>query len=283
MVEVKKVQCLYFSPTGNTKKIVETIAKGTGFPIAPTISLTHPRERELWSGEYEGDLLLVGSPVYGNSYPSMMLPLLQKLHGEGRLAVPVAVCGNCKMGICLAEICGILKKRGFTTLAAGNFVGEHTCASEEYKIGTGRPDMDDLKKAYDFGKKIAAKIVNNQSDITSVYSGQLYIQCYVSGSMEATGYNVYNNNGAWTREVKVKANRTDLDQCKACMRCVEICPMEAIGSETFEINDLLCIRCFECTRICPSNILHKQVIPPPELASWWKIQEKRRGEPLLFI
>ena len=30
---VNSVQCLYFSPTGSTKKIVETVARGTGMPV----------------------------------------------------------------------------------------------------------------------------------------------------------------------------------------------------------------------------------------------------------
>ena len=58
MVEVKTVQCLYFSPTGNTKKTVEAIAKGIGLPEANSIDLTRPKQRDLWSGSYEGDLLI---------------------------------------------------------------------------------------------------------------------------------------------------------------------------------------------------------------------------------
>jgi len=85
--------------------------------------------------------------------------------------VPVAVCGNCKMGSCLSEISSIIKKQGFTISAAGNFVGEHTYASDDYRLGTGRPDMDDLKKAYDLWKKIAGKISSNPTDITSMDDG----------------------------------------------------------------------------------------------------------------
>ena len=280
MVEVKKVQNLYFSPTGNTKKILEAISRGMGFPSAEGIDLTLPKHRDAWSGEFDADLLLIGVPVYGNTYPSIMLPSLKKLNGEGRLAVPIAVCDNCKIGTALAELSGILKKQGFTIPAAGNFVGEHTCATDEYRLGTGRPDETDLKKAFEFGEKIADKVSTNPADITSVYSGQLYLQCYANGSLEAQGYV---NGGLWLRTILVKSSRKETDRCRDCMSCVESCPTGAINADNIEINDQACVRCFVYTSVCPSGLLRKEVAPPPELATWWKIQEKRRGEPLLFL
>ena len=184
------------------------------------------------------------------------------------------------MGTALAELSGVLKKQGFTIPAAGNFVGEHTCATDEYHLGTGRPDEADLQKAFEFGKKISAKLGTNPADITSVYGGQLYLQCYVSGSLEAQGYV---NGGLWLRTILVKSSRKETDRCRDCMSCVESCPTGAINADNIEINDQACVRCFVCTSVCPSGLLRKEVAPPPELATWWKIQEKRRGEPLLFL
>jgi ferredoxin/flavodoxin len=284
MVEVKKVQSLYFSPTGNTKKVIEAISRGINLPSAKAIDLTHPKQRDAWSGEFEADLLLVGVPVYGSTYPSIMLPSLKKLKGDGRFAVPIAVCGNCKMGTALAELSGILKRQGFTIPAAGNFIGEHSFATEDYRLGTGRPDAEDLRKALDFGKKIAFKVRTEPSDITSVYGSNLHIQCYVFGSLEAQGYkNDYRSLKPGQSDARVIVTRTDMNQCINCMVCVESCPTGAINPNTIEIDDLACLRCFQCTRICPPNILQKQMVPLPDLGAWWKIQEKRRGEPLTFI
>jgi len=284
LVEVKKVQSLYFSPTGNVKKIVEEIAKGTDLPIAKTLDLTTPKRRDTWPGDYEGDLLLVGVPVYGSTFPSFILPSLKRLRGEGKLVIPIAVCGNCKMGTCLAEVTAILKKQGFTIPAAGNFIGEHSWATEDYRLGTGRPDAEDLRKAFDFGKKISAKVKADPSDITSIYGSTLHVQCYVAGSLEAKGYT---NDYRWLKpgqsDGRVIVAKTDMSRCLNCMICVESCPVGAINPDTLEIDDVSCLRCFQCTRICPSNILKKQMVPNSDLSAWWKIQEKRRGEPLVFI
>jgi flavodoxin len=91
MVELKTVQCLYFSPTGTTRKIVSTIAENIGLPLTQPIDLTLPKQRSSFNGKVQGDLLLVGSPVYHGSPPWPMLEPLKQLEGNGKWAVPVAV------------------------------------------------------------------------------------------------------------------------------------------------------------------------------------------------
>ena len=53
------VQCLYFSPTGSTRRIVETIAEGTGMQMSVPVSVTTPQDRDCFSGRIDADLLLV--------------------------------------------------------------------------------------------------------------------------------------------------------------------------------------------------------------------------------
>ena len=67
---VSSVQCLYFSPTGSTRKIVDTVSEGMGVPVRTPISITTPQERDSFSGQVEGDLLIVGVPVYTGTFPS---------------------------------------------------------------------------------------------------------------------------------------------------------------------------------------------------------------------
>ena len=185
---VSSVQCLYFSPTGSTRKVVETVAKGTGLSAAGSISITTPLERDSFSGQVAGDLLIVGVPVYAGKIPSFVLSPLSKVDGAGRWALPVAVCGNVRMGTCLAELCVILKRQGFTVPAAGNFIAQHSFACEDFPIAKGRPDQDDLRQAAEFGHQVAGKIAEGAEDITCVYGRFLYIRMYVSGSTEATGF-----------------------------------------------------------------------------------------------
>jgi ferredoxin len=276
---VNSVQCLYFSPTGSTRKIVETIAKGVEVPVKTSISITTPQEREVFKGQVEGDLLIVGVPVYTGKFPSLILSPLNRVDGTGCWALPIAVCGNVRMGTCLAELCGILKGQGFNIPAAGNFIAQHSFECEEFPIGKGRPDVEDLRKATEFGRRVFDKIAKDPEDITYQYGGNTYIRMYTSGSKEAKGFASFPE--VYRSLIKVD-NRFD-ELCPDCSLCVEVCPTGSIDPESYVIEDETCIRCFACADVCDSGVKGKVVQPKEQLASWFRHRSKERGEPLLFF
>jgi ferredoxin len=276
---VNSVQCLYFSPTGSTRKIIETIASGMGVPVKTPISITTPQERDSFSGQVEGDLLIVGVPVYAGTYPSLILSPLNKIEGTGQWALPIAVCGNVRMGTCLAELCGILKHQGFKIPAAGNIIAQHSFACEEFSIGIGRPDEEDLRKATEFGSSVVSKIAKDPEDITYQYGGNTYIRMYASGSIEAKGFNAISER--YRPLIRVNDHIDEL--CPDCSLCVEVCPTGSIDPESYCIEDETCIRCFACTDACESGVKEKVVLPKEELASWFRHRAAERGEPLLYI
>ena len=275
----KSVQCLFFSPTGSTRKIAETVAMGTGLPASAPISITTPRDRDSFSGQIEGDLLIVGVPVYAGRFPALILPPLGKVEGTGRWALPVAVCGNVRMGTCLAELCVVLKRQGFTIPAAGNFVAQHSFACEGFPIAKGRPDQEDLRQAAEFGRRVAGKIAQDPEDITCVYGKSLYIRMYVSGSTEATGFA---SMGARHRAT-IRVSEHNAQLCDDCGRCVEVCPAGCIDPESYLIEDETCVRCFACTSVCVPGAKTKDVQPVEHLAAWFRHRSGERGEPLLFF
>jgi ferredoxin/flavodoxin len=281
MVEVKKVQNLFFSPTGSTKKVLEAISKGIGLPTTKAIDLTLPKQRETWSGTVDGDLIIVGVPVYRGTFPAVVLPYLKKLNGSGKLAVPIAVCGNVRMGTCLAEMSGILRKQDFTILAAGNFIGQHSFATDDYPLGIGRPDEDDLRKATEFGRQVGGKIkAGDLNDITSFHGGNCLIRLYVGGNPEAQGSGLPER---WHPLIKVSVIEHGKEHCDKCNSCAESCPTGAINADSLQIDDVACVRCFACVPVCPLGLMQKVVSYDPELDSWFKVQEKYRGEPLVFL
>jgi ferredoxin len=276
---LNSVQCVYFSPTGSTRKIVETVANGMGVHVRTPISITTPQERDAFTGQFDGEMLVVGVPVYVGTFPSFVLSPLNKLDGTGRWALPIAVCGNVRMGTCLPELCGILKQQGFTIPAAGNFIAQHSFTCEDFPIGKDRPDDEDLHKATEFGRRVIEKITKDPQDITCQYGGNTYIRMYTSGSIEAKGFASFPEG----HRLFIRVNDQFDELCPDCSLCVEVCPTGSIDPETYRIDDETCIRCFACTDICDSGVKEKVVQPKEHLASWFRHRAIERGEPLLFL
>lgn len=273
------VQCLYFSPTGSTRKIVETVAMGTGMPVKTPLNITTPQDRISFSGQIDGDLLIVGVPVYTGRIPSFVLSPLSQVDGAGRWALPIAVCGNVRMGNCLTELCASLKQQNFNIPAAGNFIAQHSFACNDFPIAKGRPDEDDLCKAEEFGRQVAEKIARNPEDITCVYGRYLYIRMYVSCSTEITGFEKLSEHHRPT----IRVAEQDTSLCNHCGECAKVCPTGSIDPESYRIEDETCIRCFACTSACPTGAKVKVVEPLEQLAAWFRHRSKERGEPLLFL
>jgi len=131
MANVKTVQSLCFSPTDTTRNILSIIETNIGLPQATKIDVTLPHQRDSFNGKVQGDLLLVGSPVYEGSIPWPMMEPLRRIEGEGKYAVSVAVYGNRSPETCVEEMTKLLRKRGFKIPAAASFIAEHSFAGRE--------------------------------------------------------------------------------------------------------------------------------------------------------
>jgi hypothetical protein len=127
---------------------VEAFTSGLGMPLVKPIDITLPKNRDKWSGEIEGDILVVGVPNYASSFPAVIYSSLKKLSGNGRNAVPIAVCGGVYVGNCLCEVAGILRTQGFKIPAAANFIAQHSFATDKIPLNKGRTrDVDSDRTA----------------------------------------------------------------------------------------------------------------------------------------
>jgi ferredoxin/flavodoxin len=243
---IETVQCVYFSPTGTTRRTVETIAEGTGLRIADPIDITLPAPREGWDGSTRGAILVVGVPVYAGTLPSHTLDPLHRLEGNGRWAVPVAVYGMRSPEDTVEQLSGLLRTRGFKILAAANFVAEHSYSHDNLPLGLGRPDKRDLEIAREFGGKIAEKLESHPDELPLESRPLKYGENYRRKRGDGP------ENRRWGSSTRV--SDYDEDKCIKCNICVESCPSGAIDPETYAIDEANCIRCFACTRVCPAGV-----------------------------
>jgi len=228
---MKSVQCIYFSPTHTTEKVVNSIGNGFSAFEKKETDVTYCNIDESVS-DLNLELFIVGVPVYGGRIPEVVYSRLDKLNGNGTPAVIIVVYGNRAYEDALLELKMLMTKKGFNVIASGAFIGEHSFSSEKYPIAHGRPDKNDLQIAYDFGQKIAAKIESF---------------CIKSSECAIPGHVPYKERKPLSFDVP----ETNDKLCTRCMKCVTACPTHAISKiDPLQINSELCIRCAACIKVC---------------------------------
>ena len=64
-MEIKRVKLVYFSPTGTTHKVLESIAEGIAAEDVAQINLTLPEGAQKPIPPFSDELVIIGAPVYG--------------------------------------------------------------------------------------------------------------------------------------------------------------------------------------------------------------------------
>lgn len=253
---------IYFSPTRTTNKIVEQIAAGLGFQKVENYDLTLTDtgfDKPITDG-----VAVIGIPVYAGRVPQICLDRLQSLTTTGIPAVLVALYGNREYEDALVELRDIATAAGFSVIAAGAFIGEHSYSTADQPIAANRPDSADLKKAQDFGKAIAAKLKSNSEPSIPEIPGDVpYKERVPLGGISPV---------------------TDSSLCTLCGTCAKVCPtfIISVNSEVVT-NAENCIMCCACVKSCPENaraLLHPAVQTRRDLL----IQNcSARKEPVIFL
>ena len=244
-MKITKVWAVYFSPTGNAKKVVTTMAKRAaeclGVPMG-TVDFTLPENREGVVSFDKEDLAFFSTPVYAGRIPNKMLPYVQTaFEGNGALAVAVSVFGNRNFDNGLIELRNELEAHGFHTVAGAGIPTEHVFSS---KLATGRPDADDLVKIAEFGEKVAEKV----SGLTEIPE-----KIAVRGDDPVGAYYTpLGTDGKPAVFLKAKP-KTDPEKCTKCGICATVCPMGSIPKDAPDTCTGICIKCQACIKACPAG------------------------------
>ena len=97
-MNITQVYAVYFSATGNTRKVTTTLANALAVSFDVPLEVrdfTLPAAREEAYEFAAGDLVVFGMPTYAGKLPNKLLDFVKSgFHGNGALAVPVVTFGN---------------------------------------------------------------------------------------------------------------------------------------------------------------------------------------------
>lgn len=244
MADIKKIYAVYFSATGNTKKITERTAEKLAQLSGcekETIDFTLPASREKTYEFKKGDLVVVGTPTYAGKTPNKMLPWLKSgLVGGEAFAVPVVTFGNRSFDNSLAELSAVLEADGFHTAAGGAFACRHAFTD---KMADGRPDEADFADCDKLAEK-AFEIIKGADGIPAPVK--------VDGDADAPYYVPKGTDGQPAKFLKATV-QTDGEICVGCGACIKLCPMGSISPEDVTKITGPCIKCQACVRGCPTG------------------------------
>lgn len=273
-----KIIKAYFSPTGGTKKIIDEISLHIknlfhSNEIINEFDFTLPDLRKKTLYFDKDDLVVIGVPVYAGRVPNVLLKYLKSIQAKDALCVAVVSYGNRDFDDALIELNDIMISCGFKMIALGAFIAEHSFSKI---LASQRPDLEDLKRCYDFSKKIVEKIkdVSKNKSFEKDLSpkGQRpYRFYYTPKSKEGEMVDF--------KKIKPKTN----DSCVDCKLCFNTCPMGSISYDIPSLIEGICIKCGSCIKKCPveakyfddhSYLYHKEEL---------EINFSQRKEPVFFL
>ena len=222
---MKKVTLATYSPTYTGLKVARMIGEGLGG--AEEIDLAKPEVTEYRFSE--GDLVVFEAPVYGGRLPRLAAERLRAIRGSGALAVAAVVYGNRDYDDALLELKDICEENGFTVVACGAFIGEHTYSA---KFAAGRPDEKDAEIARAFGRAVGEKVaVGAPYEAVTVKGNRPYKPLPTAHPVPDCS-----------------------DDCVLCGACAKSCPAGAIPEDAPNTtDDDVCIACGRCIRVCPTQ------------------------------
>lgn len=238
---VKQVYGVYFSATGNTKKLTSAAAEKLAEIFAcpcKMIDFTTPSVREQDAEFGPEDLVVVGSPTYAGKLPNKILPDFQtKLKGSDTPAVALVTFGNRSFDNSLAELVTVLSGAGFKPAAGAAFACRHAFSD---LLAGDRPNAEDMAACAEFAAKAAESVKQGSGELT------------VDGDAAAPYYVPKGTDGLPAKFLKAKP-LTDMEKCTGCGECVKLCPVASINPENVADVPGVCIKCQACIRGCAAH------------------------------
>ena len=256
-----EAELIYFSATGTTRKVVETIGKTISTRKNNCNLLLQPLVKETVIPAET--LTVVAMPVYNGRLPVICSQSLAHLKGKNTPAIAIVVYGNREYDDALLELKNELEANGFFIVGAAAFIARHSIFPE---VATERPDRQDLNVIEEFTRRCLEKLDGLSS-------------CADMAPLDVKGRFPY-------KEIKsVPMKPSSGDNCSLCGTCADICPVQAItlNDVSTSTDENRCISCGACISVCPDESRQYRGTDYEKFKGKFIERFSLRKEPELFV
>jgi flavodoxin/NAD-dependent dihydropyrimidine dehydrogenase PreA subunit len=235
---------VFFSQTGNTRRVAEAMAeafRSYGHSVK-TISLTDAVPGDV----YAADLLGFGTPCFSSKAPQPVMRFISTLPSmENQKAFVFATCGGAP-GRVLYDIGNALRTKGANVLAGHLSRGEvhHPAPSINARF-PGRPNAEDFDHVQRFVRAVCVHIsTDHPVSLPRIYASSLTRS---DGFYEFLGSAISDP----TLRFFMPEPKVDVGVCDLCGWCNQGCPTQNIYLRPYPVLGTDCIRCYRCYNKCP--------------------------------
>ena len=235
---------IYFSLTGNTKKVAHAIHNGINRRVERCDIATFKKAEMSRLADY--DLIVFGSPVWGGVPPHVTRFIDAMPSLKGKHCAVFCTHGASPERFFPLIIKGLQKKGLFIIGYDDWYCSVYRPAAPTPYLTDGHPDETDLEEAEEFGKEIAELS-------RKVYEGKIKLPA-VLPDMEI----------APRASLNRPVPKLNIEKCRypSCSLCMDHCPVDAIDlSISPPVFARACSFCYFCEMICPEGAVEADYEP----------------------
>jgi NAD-dependent dihydropyrimidine dehydrogenase PreA subunit len=254
---------VYYSQSGNTKKIAQAIQNG----MSQTADESRiARLSDIGPGELAGyDLIGLGSPIINGREPPNVTGFIDYSLKpvDGKHGFAFSTHGALPANF-LARVVPAMAQRGLTMVGWNDWFGSvvYPAIPKPY-FTDGHPDEIDLKEAENFGREMVERsraiYAGDSRLIPSFPRGKEYDEIYNPLSYPNDPEGLPKDAGKkFHKFMATMAFRVNKEKCKypKCTHCMDNCPMDAIDlSASPPVFGYACMQCFQCEQTCPQGAI----------------------------
>jgi len=241
-----KVTIIYFSQTGNTRSVAETMVEAfrENGHNARAVSLKKATPQEATTS----DLLGIGTPCFASQAPKPVKSFLNSLPRlESKRAFVFATSGGAP-GRVLYDLTSLLQSKGAEVIGGFLTRGEiHYPPPSLIGRFAHRPNAGDLAEARDFARMVSEHVI---SGWTGCVAGSRPDTMRPQGTF-------YNTVAFFCKDTFLRQMlpepKLDPVRCDGCQWCAYECPMHNISLDPYPKIGRGCIRCYRCLTGCPQE------------------------------